>query len=839
MYRLLVRLYPRRVREELGTELLEQFFYLRDERLRTKRRLGLRFWTGLLLDAVVSSWKERHEPLDARGRAPMRSQGGGDGMKGWVDDLRYAARRLWRSPGFALTALAILVAGIGVNSTAFSVVNALLLQAPPFEEPARVVQVLQHNEAGTPNSTSYPAYLDMTRVSGVFSSVSAFYADNVFLEQGDALAPVMVEYGTASYMEVIGLSTSRGSWFGTEHDDPNGAPAAVLTHRMWMDRMAADPDVLGRTLRINGNAVTVIGVGPTDFNGGAGPAPVDMWLSISSMAATGGRFGSLVRRQDHPFVVRARLAAGVSVTQASEAMDRLASDLAATYPDLNEGRGISVLSSLDVRISPEADAEMVPIALFTMAVVVLVLLIGTLNLANLLLVRSTARAREIAVRLALGASRTRVIRVVLAEAVLLSTLGGAGGLVVALTAARVLRNSRFDFALPLMIDLRLDARVVLFTIAVSALAGVVFGLLPAIRATKRGVNPSLRDDASSGLGSRRRFGLTGSLVVAQVAVSLLLLAVAGVFVESLVRAQGADPGFAWERTAFVQVNTAPLEMSGEATVQLFDQLEERIEGLPGVARVTSSIAMPAAQRGTTTLLLGVGLGGVDRPAEIPWNYVALNYFDVLGVPLLHGRLFDPSDLEGSEATVVSEAFARTYWGKSDVVGEEYRSESSPDEAREIVGVVADVAVRALGEAPTPSIYWPITFGTPRLSLIFEVIGSDSEAIRAVNAVVREVDSRIMVIGAGTMSDHLGASLERQRLVSGLLGGLGLMSLALAMLGYTESSRSRCRGVAERSASESHLGPVVTRWSDSSCGTSHSWSWSDRCSGSASQFRWVA
>ena len=703
-------------------------------------------------------------------------------MKGWVDDLRYAARRLWRSPGFALTALAILVAGIGVNSTAFSVVNALLLQPPPFEEPARVVQILQHNEAGTPNSTSYPAYLDMTRVSGVFSSVSAFYADNAFLEQGDGLAPVLVEYGTASYMEVIGLSTSRGTWFGMEHDDPNGTPAAVLTYRMWVDRMAADPGVLGRTLRMNGNAVTVIGVGPRDFNGGAGPAPVDMWLSISSMAATGGRFGSLTRRQDHPFVVRARLATGVSVMQASEAMNRLASDLAATYPDLNEGRGISVLSSLDVRISPEADAEMVPIAMLTMAVVVLVLLIGTLNLANLLLVRSTARAREIAVRLALGASRTRVIRVVLAEAVLLSVLGGAGGLVVALTAARVLRNSRCDCALPLMLDLRLDARVVLFTISVSALAGVVFGLLPALWATKRGVNSSLRDDASSGLGSRRRFGLTGSLVVAQVAVSLLLLAVAGVFVESLVRAQGADPGFAWERTAFVQVNTAPLEMSGEATMQLFYQLEERIEGLPGVARVTSSIAMPAAPRGTTTLLLGAGLDGVDRPAEIPWNYVALNYFDVLGVPLLHGRLFDPSDLEGGEATVVSEAFAQTYWGRSDVVGEEYRSESSPDEAREIVGVVADVAVRALGEAPTPSIYWPISFGTPRLNLIFEVIGSDSEALRAVNAVVREVDSRIMVIGAGTMSDHLGASLERQRLASGLLGGLGLMSLALAMLG---------------------------------------------------------
>ena len=703
-------------------------------------------------------------------------------MRGWIDDLIYAGRRLRRSPGFALTALTILILGIGVNSAAFSVVNSLLLQPPPFEAPERVVMVLQDDDSGAPSSTSYPAYLDMTRTPDVFESLSAYYNDQGFLEQGDQLAPILVEYATASYLDVIGLSPSRGSWFQLEHDDPSGPPVAVITHGMWQDRLAADPDILGTTLRINGGAVTVVGVGPPEFNGGTGPAAVDMWLSISAIGPTGGRAASLQRRQDHPFTVRARLADGVSIEQAAGAMDRLAAELARAYPELNATRGISVYSVLSTRISPEVDAQVVPAAIFAMVVVVLVLVIGTLNLANLLLVRSTARAREIAVRLALGAGRRRVVRVVMAEAIVLSLLGGAGGLALAALSARLLRNSRFDTVIPVLIDLRLDAWVVLFTAALAVLTGVVFGLVPALRATRRDVNATLRDEASSALGGRRRFGLTGALVAGQVTVSLLLLAVAGLFVESLLRAQGTDPGFDHENTAYITVNALPLDFDDESTLLLFEQLEERFEGLPGVNRATTSLMLPGAQFGTTTLLLGSGLGGVDRPTEIPWNYVSLDYFDVLEIPLLHGRLLTELDAEGDGVAVVSEAFARTYWGRSDVVGETYRSEGNPDQRMEIVGVVGNTTVRSLGEAPSPSIYWPINFAYPRINFIFRVEGASSEVLTAARAVVREADPRVMVLASGSLRDHLGDTLERERLAGGLLGGLGFLALILAMLG---------------------------------------------------------
>jgi predicted permease len=701
-------------------------------------------------------------------------------MTGWIDDLRYAGRRLGRSPGFTLTALSILILGIGVNATAFSVVNALLIQPPPFEAPERIVVVLQDDDGGAPSSTSYPAYQDMADFA-VFHSVSAFYSDQAFLDQDGSLAPVLVEYATASYMDVIGLAPARGTWFGVEHDDPSGPPAAVLTYAMWADRLASDPGIVGSTLRVNGGAVTVVGVGPPEFNGGQGPAAVDFWLSISAMRATGGRAASLMRRQDHPFTVRARLADGATVEQAVQTMNVLAADLAATYPAINAERGITVLPARDVRVSPEVDGQLRSAAAFSMAIVVLVLIIGTLNLANLLLVRSTARAREIAVRLALGAGAGRVVRVVMAEAVVLAAAGGAGGLALAAAFAEMSRNSRLDFTIPVLIDLRLDASVVLFTLAMSVVTGVVFGLVPALRATRRDVNSTLRDDAPS-MGRRRRVGLTGALVAGQIAVSLVLLVSAGLFVESLLRAEGADPGIDWERTAFVQVSAAPLGLEDEATLALFDRIEQRIEALPGVEQAATSLMLPAGLFGTTTLLLGAEVGGADRPTEIPWNYVSTNYFEVLGIELLHGRLPAETDLDGGDVAVVSETFAQTYYGRTDVVGRTYRSEASPDEPRDIVGVVSDAAVRSLGEAPTPTIYWPLDFAFARTNFIVRLEGDPSETLATMREIVRAADSRIMILSASTMEDHLGDTLQRERLAGTILTGLGGLALLLAMLG---------------------------------------------------------
>ena len=776
LFAVLVRLYPRAFRERYEPELWELFRYRRDARIAERGRLGPGFWLFVLRDWAATGWAERRGTLRRGGWGGNGT--GGDGMMGWIDDIGYATRRLLRAPGFALTALFILVLGIGVNTTAFGFVNALLFQAPPFEDPERVVLVLQDSDGGQPNSTSYPAYLDITRYE-VFSAASAYYTDQVFLEQDRDLIPVLAEYATASYVEVTGLSPARGRWFGVDQDDPAGPPAAVISHKMWSERLAGDPSVVGSTIRLAGRAIPVIGVGPEEFNGGFGPAPVDLWLSISAMGPTGGRVASLQRRQDHPFRVRARLAPGVTVEDAQAAMDGLAAELASTYPELNRDRRITVVTGT---AAPDDAARIVPAAALSMAVVALVLVIGTLNLANLLLVRTTVRARELAVRLALGAGRARLVRVVLSEAIVLSVLGGIGGLLVAAGIARAVGKSQFDLGLPLSLDVRLDLSVYLFAFAAAVGTGLVFGLLPALRATASGVAGSLRDDGTAVIGARRRFGLTGLLVAGQVAASLLLLSVAGVFLESLGRARGADPGFDWTRTGYATVSIQALDLDREAAALLHERMLERIEGLPEVTGVSVALRRPGGMFGTTTLLMGSQLGGVDRPTEVAWNSVSPSFFDVMGVPVLAGRTFTETDLDGPTRAVVSEAMARTWWGRTDIVGESYRAENDPENPVEIIGVVGDVPVRTLGEAEQPSLYW-VNGGTGAyVEYLFASAGEPERAISAIRAAISEVDDRVLVLDAAPMRQFLGATLQRQRLAGNLLGGLGALALLLAVLG---------------------------------------------------------
>ena len=343
-------------------------------------------------------------------------------MGEWMQDLRDGFRRVVRTPLFTLTAVAIVALGIGANTAVFTVVNAFLFRAAPYSEPDRVVDVYQDSDDGEPNSTSFPAYLDMTDFTDVFSSVGATLSRGVSWEAPDGARPVQAEFVTSSFMDVVGLQPAMGRWFDESHDRPGTGNFAVLGYPSWVNDFGEDPAVLGRTVRLNGQPVTVIGVGPAEYVGHQAPLATDFFLSLSTLELGGGPYmvTNLERRTDHWYQVQARLAPEVTVMQAQSAMDGLAQRLATEYPELNRGRDITVFGPGEVRLHPSEDGALLPVAAVLMGIVGLILVLACSNLANLLLVRGVGRRPEVALRRALGAGRWRVARVFLIESLLLS-----------------------------------------------------------------------------------------------------------------------------------------------------------------------------------------------------------------------------------------------------------------------------------------------------------------------------------------------------------------------------------------------------------------------------------
>ena len=706
-------------------------------------------------------------------------------MEGWVRDLGYSVRRLVRSPVFSLVVLSILSLGIGLNTAAFSVVNAVLFQPPPFKDHNRLVEILQDRDGGGASSTSYPAFLDIAEYDNVFTEVGARAFGGGYLDAGSGeLVPVAIEYATSGYLPVLGLTPVLGRWFEPVEDRLEGPPVAVITHRFWQNAFGSDPSLLGRTIRLNDASVTVVGIGPQEFNGGRGIATGDFWLSISALDDTNGRSQSLTRRQDHPLRVVARLAPGVTPGAAQSAMDQLAARLVQEYPDANRvrgrDRGIHVLPIQ--RVGAENRGSFVPRVILLMGVVGLVLLVASVNLANLMLVRGMSRGREMAVRLALGGSRSRLIRVVFGETAVLTLVGATLGLALTYWLMTWLGTLELSLAGPTNLDIRLDWKVFVFTMVMAVGASLVAGLLPALRITSPSTASILHDHQSSGSG--RRFGLAGALVSAQAASSLVLLVAAGLFIGGAIRASSADPGFNPENLAVIAVDLNSLALPDNGVRAAYDALEERIEGLPGVRGASYARNLPATPGGTTTLLVGDLVDGRRHPVEVPWNLVRGDFFSLMEIPLLHGRLFDRTDGAGAPPrVVVSRAMAEAFWGRSDVVGEVYHTENAPDVAVQIIGVVEATKVISLDEAPTPLVYWDgQQSALTRTNLLIRTDGPPSAILPMVRQRVRELDPRILILAATTMDSYLSGTLGRQRLVARVLLAIGAFALGLAALG---------------------------------------------------------
>ena len=734
-----------------------------------------------------------------------------------MTDLRYAVRWLRRSPGFAAAAILSLGLGIGFNTAIFAVVDALLLRPLPVREPSRLVDIFTSGSDGDTYSTSsLPDLLDYRDQTTVFEGIAAYSPMFAGVSRGDRGRLVLGEVVSGNYFTLLGVSATLGRTLLPADDEPSAPRAIVLSNRYWKREFGGQQDAIGQTLRIRGQQFTIVGVLDDRFTGMVPMLAPEVWIptryaadiepvGINDMVPSPTGTSIIDRRGQRWLFAKARLKPNVSVAEGRAAIDVVAARLRDTYAQTNKTRRTSVVATSATRLHPEADGILEWIVSGTMLAAGLVLAIACANVAGMLLARAAGRHREVAIRLAVGASRGRLVRQLLTESLVLASLGAALGIVLAWWLTRVLNTFDLPIPVPLSLALRLDARVLGFAIAAAIVTGVLAGLVPALRATRPDLVSDLKGDAPNERVAGRRWTLRDALVVVQIAVTIVLLVSAGLLMRSLSASARANVGFRTDGLAIVTGDTGMLRYTPERSLQYWNEATRRLEALPGVQGVALASRLPFSLNFNSSQIAVPGHQQTADAAGPAINsaIVSPTYFRTLGVGLLEGRAFEPTDAPAARSVaIVSESFARKYWPGQSAIGQVvFERTLSSGRSFEVVGVAADHTQRTVGEATRPTIYFS---NTQRPSgyhvVIARTTGDDRALVGQMRDTLLALEPDLLLLEHQTMRMQMAAMLFPVRAAAVLVtvfGGLGLLLAGVGLYGiiaFTVAQRTREIGI---------------------------------------------